>query len=373
MKLETQLIRAGVESPSEAGTIAPPIHLSTTFEHSPDGQSTHGHIYIRESNPTQSQLETALAAADGGESALFFASGLAAGAAYLHCLEPGSHVLMADDTYHGFREMSQELLPRWGLSATAVDMTDLDAVRAAMQPDTRLLWAESPSNPLLKIVDLEALADIAHAGGAELIVDSTFATPVLQRPLDLGADVVLHSATKFMGGHSDVQGGVLVLRRSEPVLAKLKHHRTLTGAVASPFNAWLVLRGLRSLAVRVERHAANAQAVAEALSGHPNIERVHYPGLPDHPGHDIARRQMKAFGGILSLAVRGGSREAIQVASRVRLFTNATSLGGVESLIEHRASSEGPSSTAPANLLRLSVGLEHVDDLIGDLVRALEG
>ncbi len=371
MKLETILVRSGSEADPATGAVAPPIHLSTTFEHTPDGQSLHGHVYIRESNPTQARLEAALAAIDGGEAALFFASGLAAGAAYLQALAAGSHVLFADDTYHGFREMARDLLPRWGLTATAVDMTDLEAVRAALRPETRLLWAETPSNPLLKVVDLQALADIAHRRGASLAVDSTFATPVLQRPLDLGADIVLHSATKYMGGHSDVQGGALVLRQRGALHGELTHLRTLTGAVASPFNAWLVLRGLRSLACRVERHAAGALAVAEALDGHPALETVHYPGLPHHPGHDLARRQMRAFGGVVSLAVRGGRAAALAVASRVRLFTNATSLGGVESLIEHRASSEGTASTAPENLLRLSVGLEHPDDLVADLRQAL--
>ncbi len=371
MKLETILVRSGSEVDPATGAVAPPIHLSTTFEHTPDGQSLHGHVYIRESNPTQARLEAALAAIDGGEAALFFASGLAAGAAYLQALAAGSHVLFADDTYHGFREMARDLLPRWGLTATAVDMTDLEAVRAALRPETRLLWAETPSNPLLKVVDLQALADIAHRRGASLAVDSTFATPVLQRPLDLGADIVLHSATKYMGGHSDVQGGALVLRQRGALHGELTHLRTLTGAVASPFNAWLVLRGLRSLACRVERHAAGALAVAEALDGHPALETVHYPGLPHHPGHDLARRQMRAFGGVVSLAVRGGRAAALAVASRVRLFTNATSLGGVESLIEHRASSEGTASTAPENLLRLSVGLEHPDDLVADLRQAL--
>jgi cystathionine gamma-synthase len=371
LRLDTILMKAGAEVDSATGAVTPPLHLSTTFEHTPDGQSLHGHLYIRQSNPTQSRLEEALTASEGGAAALFFASGLAAGAAVLQAIESGSHVLLASDTYHGFREMAQEFLPRWGLTATAVDMTNLEAVRSAMRPETRLLWAETPSNPLLEIVDLSALAEIAHQGGASLLVDSTFATPVLQRPLDLGADIVLHSATKYMGGHSDVQGGALVLRHREALFGKLLHLRTLAGAVASPFNAWLVLRGLRTLVCRVERHASNALALAEALDGHPALETVRYPGLPHHPGHALARRQMRAFGGVVSLAVRGGRDAALTVASRVRLFTNATSLGGVESLIEHRASSEGAASTAPENLLRLSVGLEHPDDLIADLRQAL--
>ncbi|MCP3962962.1 MAG: aminotransferase class V-fold PLP-dependent enzyme [bacterium] len=373
MKLETLLIHTGAEVDPATGAVAPPIHLSTTFEHGPDCQLHDGHVYIRESNPTQSRLEEALAASEGGEAALLFASGLAACSAYLQSLPSGSHMLHPDDVYHGVREMAQDFMPRWGQAATEVDMADLDAVRAALRPETRLIWAETPSNPLLKVVDLSALAEIAHAHDALLAVDNTFATPILQRPLDLGADVVVHSATKYMGGHSDVQGGALVLKEREPSYDDLTHIRGVLGGVASPFNAWLVLRGLRSLACRVERHAANALAIARALDGHPAVETVHYPGLEEHPGHAIARRQMRAFGGMLSLAVRGGREQAVAIASRVKLFTNATSLGGVESLIEHRASSEGPASTTPENLLRVSVGLEHSEDLIADLLQALDG
>lgn len=369
--LETTLVRAAAEPDPSTAAVAPPIHLATTFEHPADGEESQGHIYIRESNPTQSRLEEALAASEGGAAAFFCASGMAAGTILLQSLEDGAHVLFPDDVYHGFREAVQSLMPRWGLTATFVDMTDLDEVRRALRPETRLLWAESPSNPLLKIADLEALTGIAHEHGAEIVVDSTFATPVLQRPLELGADFVLHSATKYMGGHSDVQGGVLVLRESDR-LAELLHIRLVGGAAASPFNAWLVLRGLRSMVCRVERHAANALAVAEALEGHPGIEQVYYPGLAKHPGHAIARRQMKAFGGMVSLAIAGGREAAIRVASRVRLFTNATSLGGVESLVEHRASYEGKVSTTPQNLLRLSIGLEHPEDLIADLRQALD-
>lgn len=373
MKLETLLIHTGAEVDPSTGAVAPPIHLSTTFEHGADCQLHDGHVYIRESNPTQSRLEAALAASEGGEAALFFASGLAACAAYLQALPAGSHVLYPDDVYHGVREIAHDFLPRWGSSATAVDMADLDAVRAAWRPETRLIWAETPSNPLLKVVDLAALAEIAHASDGLLAVDNTFATPILQRPLEHGADAVVHSATKYMGGHSDVQGGALVLSDREPLYSALTHIRVVLGGVASPFNAWLVLRGLRSLACRVERHAANALAVARALDGHPALEAVHYPGLEEHPGHAIARRQMSACGGMLSFAVRGGREQAVAVASRVKLFVNATSLGGAESLIEHRASSEGPASTTPENLLRASVGLEHPDDLIADLLQALAG
>ncbi len=372
MKLETLLIHSGAEADPATGAVAPPIHLSTTYDHGADAALHDGHIYIRESNPTQSRLEEALAASECAEAALFFASGLAACAAVFQSLPAGAHVLHPDDVYHGVRDLAQDFLPRWGCTSSEVDMSDLEAVRAAMRPETRMLWAETPSNPLLKVTDLEALAGIAHDHGALLAVDNTFATPILQRPLDLGADVSVHSATKYMGGHSDIQGGAVMLRERQPLHDALLHIRVVTGGVASPFNAWLVLRGLRSLACRVERHAANALAVARALAGHPALETVHYPGLEEHAGHDVARRQMSAFGGMLSLQVRGGRERAIAVASRVELFTNATSLGGVESLIEHRASSEGPHSETPENLLRVSVGLEHPDDLIADLLQALE-
>ncbi len=373
MKLETLLIHSGADVDPTTGAVAPPIHLSTTFDHGPDSRLHDGHVYIRDSNPTQSRLEEALAASEGGEAALFFASGLAACAAVLQSLPEGAHVLYPDDVYHGVGDLAVEFLPRWGCTATAVAMDDPDRVRAALRPETRMIWAETPSNPLLKVCDLGALAEVAHDHGVLLAVDNTFATPILQRPLALGADVSIHSATKYMGGHSDIQGGAVMLRRREPLHDALVHIRKVVGGVASPFNAWLVLRGLRSLACRVDRHAANALAVARALAGHSALEAVHYPGLEEHPGHQVAQRQMRAFGGMLSIEVRGGREAAIAVASRVKLFTNATSLGGVESLIEHRASSEGPSSTTPQSLLRISVGLEHPDDLVADLLQALAG
>jgi cystathionine gamma-synthase len=371
MRFETIAVHAGGKPDSATGSIAPPLHLSTTFEHGPAGEKPHGYLYIREGNPIETRVEEALAALEGGAAALVFSSGMAAGAAYLEALPAGSHVLFADDIYYGLREMAKDFLPRWGTESSRVDMADLNAVRGAVRGNTKLLWAESPSNPLMKIVDLAALAKIAHDAGARLAVDGTFATPALQRPLDLGADLVLHAATKYLGGHSDVQGGGLVFGRRDETYEKASHIRHILGAVLSPFNSWLVLRGVRSLACRIERHCGNALAVARALEKHSGVEVVHYPGLPSHAGHEIAKRQMKAFGGMLSFRVKGGRDRAIEVASRVRVFTNATSLGGTESLIEHRASSEGPTSTAPQNLLRASIGLEHPDDLVEDLMQAL--
>ncbi|MEP6993165.1 MAG: PLP-dependent transferase [Acidobacteriota bacterium] len=372
MKFETRAVHAGGKPDPGTGAIAPPIHLSTTFEHGPAGERPGGYMYIREGNPTQTRLEEALAEVEGGQTAFVFASGLAAGAAYLQALPAGSHVVFPDDIYYGFRTIAEEFLPRWGMEASAVDMGDLDRVRAALKPNTRLIWAETPSNPLMKIVDLSAVASIAREAGARMIVDGTFATPALQRPLELEADAVLHATTKYLGGHSDVQGGALILREKDELGDKIAHVRHILGAVSSPFNSWLVLRGLRSLSCRMERHSSNGLALARALAAHPGIEAVHYPGLESHPGHAVAAQQMSGFGGMLSLRVRGGRDAAIRVASRVKLFTNATSLGGTESLIEHRASSEGPASPTPQNLLRVSVGLEHPDDLIADLTQALK-
>jgi cystathionine gamma-synthase len=373
VRFETIAVHAGAEPDPATGAIAPPIHLSTTFDHGPASEDPHGYHYVRDGNPTQTRLETALAALDGGAAALVWASGMAATSAYLQALPAGAHVVFPDDMYYGNRIIARDLFPRWGLTSTAVDSADLDAVRQALTSKTRLVWAESPSNPLLKVVDIAKLAELAHAAGAELLMDGTFATPVLQQPLALGADAVLHSTTKYLGGHSDVQGGALVLKRRGDGLHRLSELRTVLGAVASPFNSWLVLRGLRTLAVRVERQSANALSLAQALQGHERLVSVHYPGLAADAGHAIARRQMRAFGGMLSIRVAGGRKGALAVASRVKLFSNATSLGGNESLIEHRASSEGQGSTTSEDLLRISVGLEHPQDLIDDLLQALDG
>jgi len=371
MHIETIAVHAGAEPDPATGSIAPPIHLSTTFAHGPASERTHGYLYIRDENPTQDRLEAAMRQLEGGEAALGFASGMGAAAALLQTLEPGSHAIFPEDVYVHIRVAHQDFLPKWRVDTSVVDTQSADAVRRALRPTTRLLWLETPSNPRMKITDIAAVSEIGHAAGALVVVDNTFATPALQRPLELGADIALHSTTKYCGGHSDVQGGCLVLKRRAPLYERLYHARMVLGAVASPFNSWLVLRGLRTLPCRMERHSANAQAVAEALARCRKVETVFYPGLELHPGHEVARRQMKAFGGMLSFLVRGGWAEAVEVASRVKLFQNATSLGGVESLIEHRASAEGKSTTAQPNLLRLSVGLEHPDDLIEDLMQAL--
>ncbi|MEO7329379.1 MAG: PLP-dependent transferase, partial [Minicystis sp.] len=371
MRFSTLAVHAGQQHDPATGAVAPPIHLSTTFERDPAGVPLGGHTYVRESSPGQSQLEDALAPLEGGEAALVFASGMAAGVAAIQALPPGSHVILPDDAYYGFRLLSKEFLPSWGITSTVVSMIDPAHVQAAMRPETRLLFLETPSNPLLQIVDLAAMIALAREASVTTLVDNTFATPALQRPLDLGADIVLHSTTKYFGGHSDVQGGALIFRVRDALHDRVAHVRHLLGAVSSPFNSWLVLRGIRTLACRMDVHSRSAQRVAESLSQHPAAGVVHYPGLPSHPGHDIARRQMSAFGGMLSFHVRGGRDAATAAVGRVKLFTRATSLGGVESLIEHRASSEGPSSTTPQDLLRVSIGLEDPDDLIEDLDQAL--
>lgn len=370
MRLETLAVHAGAEIDSTTGALVPPLHLSTTFEHGPAAEAIHQFLYIREKNPTQSRLEAALRDLEGGAAALVFSSGMAAAAALLQTLAPGTHVVFSDDIYIDVRNLVRDFLPAWRIESMSTELRDVQALRNALRPNTKLVWIETPSNPLMKILDISAIADVAHQAGAQLVVDNTFASPILQRPLALGADVVLHSTTKYCGGHSDVQGGCLVVKNRE-LLDKLFHVRDILGAVASPFNSWLILRGLRSLPCRMETHSANAAAVATALSASSHVEAVFYPGLPSHPGHDLARRQMKHFGGMLSFLVKGTRMDTVRVASRVKLFVNATSLGGVESLIEHRASSEGKASNAPENLLRLSIGLEHPDDLIEDLLQAL--
>jgi cystathionine gamma-synthase len=367
----TLAVHAGAEPDAETGAVAPPIHLATTFRHGPAGERIAGYEYQREGNPTQDRLEAALAALEGGEAALAFASGMAAISGLLETLSAGSRILVPDDCYSGLRFLAGEFLPQRGVEAIAVDMADLGAVEAACARPVAVLWVETPSNPLMKISDIAALARIAHRHGALLACDNTFATPVLQRPLALGADVVMHSTTKYFGGHSDVLGGALVFATRDAAFERAAHRRHITGAVLSPFNAWLTLRGCRSLPARMALHCANARRLAAFLATHPAVERVNYPGLDSHPGHEIAVRQMADSGAMLSIQLRGGREATLAAAGRLRLFTNATSLGGCESLVEHRASVEGPNPVSPQNLLRISVGLEHVDDLIADWDQAL--
>jgi len=373
MRIETLAVHAAFSVDAATGAVAPPIHLSTTYARDEALAPISPHTYVRESNPTQDLLEEALFRLEGGAASLVFGSGMAAGLALVQALPPESHVVLPEDVYYGYRLAAREFFPQWGLSASLAALDRPGALEEALRPGTRLVWLESPSNPLLRVTDLARCTAVAKAAGATVVVDSTFATPVLQRPLELGADVVLHATTKGMGGHSDVQGGALVFREKGELLEKVRHVRHVLGAVSSPFNSWLVLRGLRTLAVRVPHQSASALAVATALERHPAVSRVNYPGLPSHPGHAVATRQMSAFGSMISFHVREGREAAIRVVGRARLFTRATSLGGVESLIEHRETSEGKGSTAPPDLVRLSIGLEHPDDLFSDLEQALGG
>lgn len=371
LRPETVSVHTGNEADPATGAVAPPIHLATTFRHGPAGERIAGYEYQREGNPTNDRLREALAALEGGAEAATFASGMAAMTTLLECLPNGARVLIPDDCYTGLRMLCAEYLPERGIEAVMVDMSDLDAVRAACAQPTAMVWIETPSNPRMKISDIAALARIGHAAGAIVVADNTFATPLLQRPLALGADVVMHSTTKYFGGHSDVLGGGLVFAQKGALSEKVAHRLHITGATLAPFSAWLTLRGCRSLGARMAMHCANARAVAAFLAEQPQVERVNYPGLASHPGHAVAARQMRDFGGMLSIEVHGGREAALALASKVRIFTLATSLGGCESLIEHRASVEGPNPRSPQNLLRMSVGLEHVDDLIGDLRQAL--
>lgn len=372
--IETLLAHAGCEPDPLTGALVSPIHLATTFERAPDGTYPKGFFYSRHENPTRLQLEETLAALEGGAACAAFSSGMAAASAILHSLSPGDHIVLADDTYWGVRKALHTLFSHWGLLYTEVDLTDLDALDAAMQKRTRLVWAETPSNPMLKITDLAAVAEHAHASGALLVVDGTFATPLLQQPLDLGANLVMHSVTKYLSGHSDVLGGAVISKNAEDLFRRVHAVQTDTGPVMDPFSAWLTLRGIRSLGARLRLQCENAAAVARFLAGHPRVRIVHYPGLETHPGHEVARRQMRDFGAMLSFEIAGADREAgLAVAARTQVFKRATSLGGTESLIEHRASIEAQPTRTPESLIRLSIGLEHADDLIADLDQALAG
>lgn len=369
----TVAVHVGNEPDPATGAVAPPMHLATTFRHGPAGERIAGYEYQREGNPTNDRLREALLALEGGQQALTFASGMAAITTLLECLPGGSRVLFPDDCYSGLRMLFSEFLPERGIVAEVVDMADLDAVRAACAQPLALLWIETPSNPLMTISDIAKLAEMGRAAGAIVVADNTFATPLLQRPLQLGADIVMHSTTKYFGGHSDVLGGALVFARQDGLAGKVAHRLHVTGAVMAPFNSWLTLRGCRSLGARMAMHCANARKVAEFLAAHAAVERVNWPGLPSHPGHAVAAGQMRDFGAMLSIQLRGGRETALAIAGKLRIFTNATSLGGCESLIEHRASVEGPHPRSPQNLLRISVGLEDADDLIADLRQALAG
>jgi cystathionine gamma-synthase len=371
MKIETRAVHAGRAPERGTRDVTPAIHQSTTFQKADDGSLPGGYLYSRPNNPNRESLEQALASLEGGAAALCFSSGSAATLGLLHALLPGDHVIAPDDAYYGTAILLNTHLRDWGLKSTLVDMRDPGAIERALTPHTKLIWAETPSNPMLHVTDIRALAAFAKKAGALLAFDNTWATPLLQRPLEMGADVVMHSVTKYLSGHSDVLGGTLVFREANALFEKVRGIQHEGGSVPSPFECWLTLRGLQTFPYRVRAHSENAQRVAEFLSRQPKIEAVHYPGLPSHPGHKIAAGQMASFGGMMSIQVKGGQAEAFKLCAAVKLFTHATSLGGAHSLIEHRASVEGPTTKSPVNLLRLSIGLEHPDDLIEDLEQAL--
>jgi cystathionine gamma-synthase len=372
LRFETLAVHAGGAPEPATGAVMPSIHLSTTFERAKDGSYPSGYDYIRGGNPNRRSLEAALAQLEGGASAIAFASGMAASHAVFQALAPGDHVIAPLDAYFGTAKLLRTQLERWGLEASFVEMSDAAAVQAALRPSTRLIWTETPSNPTMAVTDLRAIVAIAKSRRALTACDNTWATPFLQRPLELGVDLVMHSTTKYLSGHSDAMGGVVVAREDGEVAERLRALQSDGGAVPSPFDSWLVLRGIRTLPWRMRAHCSNAAAVAAFLAGHPRVERVHYPGLASDPGHAVASAQMAEPGGMLSFVVRGGRAEAFDVAARLRLFIRATSLGGPESLVEHRASIEGPATRAPEGLLRLAIGLEHPDDLVEDLRQALE-
>lgn len=381
---ETRAIRAGQPFDPTTGAVVPPVHLTSTFVQDGIGGFRGGYEYARGGNPTRDSLQVQLAALEGGDRAYSFASGLSAEDALLRAiLAPGAHILMGNDVYGGTHRLVDRVFVPWGASISTVDFSHLDQVRQAIRPDaTAVLWVETPSNPLMKITDIAALAEIGHAAGAIVVVDNTFASPYLQQPLALGADVVVHSTTKYLGGHSDVVGGAVVLRddtqvRGASLADAVAFLQFGVGAVSGPFDAWLTTRGIKTLAVRMDRHSANAQAIAEALVGHPALDRVYYPGLPDHPGHELAARQMRSFGGMISVKVAGGGAKARAFAESMRLFQLAESLGGVESLVCYpaemtHASVKGTALEVPDDVVRLSVGIEAVDDLLADVLGALD-
>lgn len=380
----SRAIHVGSEPDPTTGAVVPPIYATSTFKQDGIGGLRGGYEYSRSANPTRDALQECFAALEGGERSFAFASGLAAEDCVLRSvLQPGDHVVVPSDAYGGTYRLFNKVARRWGVEHSTAAIADVDAVRAALRPGTAMVWLESPTNPMLGIADIAAISEVAHEVGALVVVDNTFASAYLQNPLALGADLVVHSATKYSGGHSDVVGGIVVPRpgvttpSGEDLAGRIGFHQNAMGAIAGPFDAWLVLRGLKTLAVRMERHCDNAEAVVDFLLGHDGVTAVHYPGLPDHPNHEVAARQMKRFGGMVSFRVRGGEDVATKVVSETQLWTLGESLGGVESLIEHpgrmtHASVAGTELEVPSDLIRLSVGIEDVEDLIADLKQALD-
>jgi len=370
MRIETLAVHAGIRVDPATGAVVPPLHTATTFEHEPDSTYPRGYLYSRTANPNRNALEECLAELENGAGAVAFASASAATAAVFQALAPGDHVVAPLDAYFGTGKLLRDTFMPWGLAVDFVDMTDTTAIKSALTPRTKIVWVETPSNPLWRVTDVAAVVALAHGAGAVCVCDNTSA-PIIQRPLALGADLVVYATTKYLGGHGDVLGGAVVARTRDALFDRVRAIQGSGGAVPSPFDCWLVRRGIRTLPWRMRAHSDNALKVATFLATHPRIEAVHYPGLASHPQHDVACRQMTGFGGMLSMQVRGGRSAAFAVERQVRIFTCATSFGGTESLLEHRASVEGAATRSPDNLLRLSIGLEHADDLIEDLGQAL--
>lgn len=371
LHLNTQAVHAGYTIEKEFGSVSQPIILSTTFER--ENGVPREHIYTRSENPNRISLEAKLAILEGGAEAIAFASGQAAAyAAFQAILEPGAHVLIPDDCYHGIRSLLSQVYQGWQINAEEVDMSVVSNVADAIRPETQLIWIETPTNPKLKIFDIQAIAKLGAEKGITVACDNTWATPFFQRPFELGCDLVMHSTTKYFGGHSDILGGALILKEKGALGARLRSIQSAGGGVPSPFDCWLLNRSLATFPLRMPVHASNAQVLAQFLHGKPAIERVYYPGLPSHPNHEVAKRQMQhGFGGMLSIEVKGGKEKAIQLAEHLQIFAHATSLGGVESLIEHRRTAEGANPRSPDNLLRVSVGIEFIGDLVADFEQAL--
>ncbi len=371
LHLNTQAVHAGYTIEKEFGSVSQPIILSTTFER--ENGVPREHIYTRSENPNRISLETKLAILEGGAEAIAFASGQAAAyAAFQAILEPGAHVLIPDDCYHGIRSLLSQVYQGWQINAEEVDMSAVSNVADAIRPETRLIWIETPTNPKLKIFDIQAIAKLGAEKGITVACDNTWATPFFQRPFELGCDLVMHSTTKYFGGHSDILGGALILKEKGTLGTRLRSIQSAGGGVPSPFDCWLLNRSLATFPLRMPVHASNAQVLAQFLHGKPDIERVYYPGLPSHPNHEVAKAQMQhGFGGMLSIEVKGGKEKAIQLAEHLQIFAHATSLGGVESLIEHRRTAEGAAPRSPDNLLRVSVGIEFIGDLVADFEQAL--
>jgi cystathionine gamma-synthase len=369
MKIETIAIHAGNKTDESTGAVIQPIVLSTTFERAPDGGYASGYIYSRAANPNRTMLENVLAKLDNGADAAAFSSGNAAGMAVFQSLKPGTHIILPNDMYHGLRNQVKILFVGV-LEFDFIDVNDSDAVLQHIKPNTGLIWIETPSNPLLKITDIKKVIGIAHQHNIKVACDNTFATPIFQQPLALGADLVMYSTTKYFGGHSDLMGGALVTAAKDELWTKIRQVQELGGAIPSPMDCYYLTRSIKTLPYRMYGHGKNAQALAEYLQKHPKVETIMYPGLPTHPNYAIAKQQMTGFGGVLSVCVKGGEAEARRVVNAFKLFAQATSLGGVESLAEHRASIEGPDTKTPRNLIRISVGLEHIDDLIEDMAQA---